>query len=230
MATTSRHVMHIRNIPCKILEEEFADVMRDLGLNAHRYALYFPKRQRRRGQFNNLGYGFASCSGAEDAETFARVMHGFRFENVASKKQLEIEQGYYTSAIESSWWWSVGQPNARNALQEVTRASDDDGFEVMRTDAAAWGQPGARGALQAVTQVSDDARVDVMLSYAAARNEADSLNVPELNPTLSSGSVPRSPDACGVPPTRLAVGLAHLMRDSRDACVSESTRGFFRFQ
>eukprot|EP00928_Gymnodinium_smaydae_P100472 TRINITY_DN9865_c0_g1_i6.p1 TRINITY_DN9865_c0_g1~~TRINITY_DN9865_c0_g1_i6.p1 ORF type:complete len:250 (-),score=29.70 TRINITY_DN9865_c0_g1_i6:328-1020(-) len=230
MATSSRHVMHIRNIPCKILEEEFMDVMRDLGLHAPRYALHFPKRRRRQGRLNNLGYGFASCSLAEDAEAFARAMHGFRFDNVASKKQLVIEQWHHTSAIESSWWWSVGQPNTHYALQAVTQANDDDGFEVMQSYEAAWGQPDAREALQAWTPSSDDVGVDVMQSYAASSNEADSMSSPERNPTFSIRSASRSPDACEVPPTRLARSLAHLANESSDAWVNESAPIFFRFQ
>eukprot|EP00928_Gymnodinium_smaydae_P066123 TRINITY_DN49183_c0_g1_i1.p1 TRINITY_DN49183_c0_g1~~TRINITY_DN49183_c0_g1_i1.p1 ORF type:complete len:187 (-),score=25.56 TRINITY_DN49183_c0_g1_i1:198-758(-) len=84
-------VLCIRHIPCKILDADFQQAMHEAGLDAARYSLYLPKRKGRRGQFNNFGYGFATCNQRGDAEAFLGVFQGYQFENIQSSKRLLIE-------------------------------------------------------------------------------------------------------------------------------------------
>eukprot|EP00928_Gymnodinium_smaydae_P056763 TRINITY_DN40090_c0_g1_i1.p1 TRINITY_DN40090_c0_g1~~TRINITY_DN40090_c0_g1_i1.p1 ORF type:complete len:230 (-),score=19.91 TRINITY_DN40090_c0_g1_i1:228-848(-) len=83
----------LRNLPCKILEDDFGHIMFERGLDVSSYSLHFPKRKGRRGQWNNFGYGFVTCWRDEDADVFVRLFQDYRFEGVASAKTLRIELG-----------------------------------------------------------------------------------------------------------------------------------------
>eukprot|EP00928_Gymnodinium_smaydae_P069660 TRINITY_DN5327_c0_g1_i2.p1 TRINITY_DN5327_c0_g1~~TRINITY_DN5327_c0_g1_i2.p1 ORF type:complete len:198 (-),score=18.65 TRINITY_DN5327_c0_g1_i2:266-859(-) len=120
-------VLHVRNIPCKILEDKLSETIREVGLDASRYELYLPKRPGRQGRFNNFGYGFVTCRGTEDAEAFTRVMQGHRFQNIDSLKHLVIEPGN-SNYLDESNQWAVDQPGSTDMYQAVTQTSHDRGF------------------------------------------------------------------------------------------------------
>eukprot|EP00928_Gymnodinium_smaydae_P068367 TRINITY_DN5148_c0_g2_i1.p1 TRINITY_DN5148_c0_g2~~TRINITY_DN5148_c0_g2_i1.p1 ORF type:complete len:218 (+),score=28.70 TRINITY_DN5148_c0_g2_i1:37-654(+) len=83
----------VRNLPCKILEDNLAQIMVERGLDVSNYRMYFPKRSGRQGRLNNYGFGFVDCWRNEDAEIFIRLFHGYRFEGILSAKTLRVELG-----------------------------------------------------------------------------------------------------------------------------------------
>eukprot|EP00928_Gymnodinium_smaydae_P075250 TRINITY_DN58258_c0_g1_i1.p1 TRINITY_DN58258_c0_g1~~TRINITY_DN58258_c0_g1_i1.p1 ORF type:complete len:229 (+),score=30.18 TRINITY_DN58258_c0_g1_i1:78-689(+) len=91
MATTI--TLCLRHLPCKVLEDDFKDIMTEYGFAPSRFELFFPKKKGRQGRLNNFGYGFLTCWQEEDARAFARVFQHYRFEHIDSDKELFIEQG-----------------------------------------------------------------------------------------------------------------------------------------
>eukprot|EP00928_Gymnodinium_smaydae_P069529 TRINITY_DN5303_c0_g1_i1.p1 TRINITY_DN5303_c0_g1~~TRINITY_DN5303_c0_g1_i1.p1 ORF type:complete len:269 (+),score=25.20 TRINITY_DN5303_c0_g1_i1:61-807(+) len=123
-------VLHLRHVPCKVLEADLSDAIGALGLDASRYDVYFPKRAGRRGVMNNFGYGFVTCREQEDAELFSRSFQGFRFPNIQTDKRMIVEpkaghrpMGLRRSQMGSSHWASgypetSSGPMARHHSQE----------------------------------------------------------------------------------------------------------------
>eukprot|EP00928_Gymnodinium_smaydae_P016573 TRINITY_DN16237_c0_g1_i1.p1 TRINITY_DN16237_c0_g1~~TRINITY_DN16237_c0_g1_i1.p1 ORF type:complete len:201 (-),score=18.48 TRINITY_DN16237_c0_g1_i1:239-841(-) len=200
MAST---VLHVRNVPCKVLEEDFTGAMRDVGLDLSRYDIYFPKKLGRQGRMNNFGYGFITCSGTEDAEEFTRAMQGFHFEGINSQKRLVVEVGNNTSANES-WFCEVDHSSAPDSGRAVTFANDGIGFD------AAW------------TSYSG-----VQRSWLQERSRTSAAASGCVR------SVPAGPEAYDVPPTRLIADepcLANLAAGLSDTWMNQPTRELYRYQ
>eukprot|EP00928_Gymnodinium_smaydae_P000011 TRINITY_DN10005_c0_g2_i3.p1 TRINITY_DN10005_c0_g2~~TRINITY_DN10005_c0_g2_i3.p1 ORF type:complete len:223 (-),score=23.50 TRINITY_DN10005_c0_g2_i3:198-809(-) len=202
----ARVVLYIRNIPCKVLEPEFRDTMRERGLDESRYEVHFPKRARPSGRYNNFGYGFVACNRPEDAEALTRAMDGFRFENIDSSKQLLVEvANRNTAALPMGFGFADDQQSASDAVRVGTPAMN------------AWG--------------SSTSFVAASQSSPAAPDCSESTRMSEQNQTLpvaygeslewSVGSG-LGPDASEMPATRLAA--------SADALAHEPSRMASRFQ
>eukprot|EP00928_Gymnodinium_smaydae_P078533 TRINITY_DN6262_c0_g2_i3.p1 TRINITY_DN6262_c0_g2~~TRINITY_DN6262_c0_g2_i3.p1 ORF type:complete len:227 (+),score=33.56 TRINITY_DN6262_c0_g2_i3:58-681(+) len=203
-------ILHLRHIPCKVLETDFRAIVQELGLDESRYEVFFPKRARRTRRFNNFGYGFVTCNGQEDAEAFARTMDGYRFEHIDSRKQLVVEWGNLNAASRSS------ESEAHGAMHAAVEASADSGL----TSSFA-------------TRRSFSVALSPSESMSVARGSA---TYPALDIALQESSltwVPRHPGAHEVPPTRLAFdegSLAHVAVHSGDELANGSSQRFFRFQ
>eukprot|EP00928_Gymnodinium_smaydae_P078535 TRINITY_DN6262_c1_g2_i1.p1 TRINITY_DN6262_c1_g2~~TRINITY_DN6262_c1_g2_i1.p1 ORF type:complete len:256 (+),score=31.91 TRINITY_DN6262_c1_g2_i1:39-806(+) len=91
MSSSGTFVLHLRHVPCKVLEADLMDAMRAAGLDSPRYNVYFPKRPGRHGVMNNFGYGFVTCREQEDADVFTRLFQGFQFANIQSDKRMLVE-------------------------------------------------------------------------------------------------------------------------------------------
>eukprot|EP00928_Gymnodinium_smaydae_P100313 TRINITY_DN9817_c1_g1_i3.p1 TRINITY_DN9817_c1_g1~~TRINITY_DN9817_c1_g1_i3.p1 ORF type:complete len:202 (+),score=32.48 TRINITY_DN9817_c1_g1_i3:31-606(+) len=185
-------VLHVKNVPCKVLEADLLEVMQQVGLHVSRYELYFPKKIGRQGRYNNFGYGFVSCRAQDDAEAFARALHGFRFEHIRSNKQLVIELGNSNSLPSA-----VGQSGAPSALQLRIQVSNNG----LTTPAFALRQSSFADPFSSYRMTASGR--DASLSAADAALSERSM-----------GSVCGQPDACDVPPTRLATpdrSLQHLV-------------------
>eukprot|EP00928_Gymnodinium_smaydae_P023429 TRINITY_DN1933_c1_g4_i1.p1 TRINITY_DN1933_c1_g4~~TRINITY_DN1933_c1_g4_i1.p1 ORF type:complete len:208 (-),score=28.91 TRINITY_DN1933_c1_g4_i1:236-859(-) len=196
-------VLHVRNCPCKILEEDLTCVMRNVGLDVSRYEIYFPKKLGRQGRRNNFGYGFVTCSGSEDAEAFTRAMHGYRFEHINSSKHLVVEPRNCRSDPFLRAW-NVDHPLALDLEQAATRASD--GVEFNKMETSHTGVPISRG----------------------QDHERDSSNAGGCIGSMSAGPV-----AHEVPPTRLLAdeaSLANLAGQWSNAMIHESMPVVFRYQ
>eukprot|EP00928_Gymnodinium_smaydae_P041726 TRINITY_DN2819_c0_g1_i2.p1 TRINITY_DN2819_c0_g1~~TRINITY_DN2819_c0_g1_i2.p1 ORF type:complete len:214 (+),score=12.13 TRINITY_DN2819_c0_g1_i2:99-740(+) len=209
-------VLHVRNIPCKILEADLRDVMQEVGLDVSRYELHLPKKPGRQGRYNNFGYGFVTCHGPEDAELFTRALQGFHFENIASSKRLVIEPGRGNAAVELMDS-AYGHPGAPDAMHEWTQRdcdwwSTDSSFTMARSsttasyfqESAGWAEHNAR--------------------FPTVHRG------PQEYQTVSGYA---GPDASEVPSTRLAPdgrSLVHFEADSTDALFNVSSRTPFCFQ
>eukprot|EP00928_Gymnodinium_smaydae_P000012 TRINITY_DN10005_c1_g1_i2.p1 TRINITY_DN10005_c1_g1~~TRINITY_DN10005_c1_g1_i2.p1 ORF type:complete len:218 (-),score=7.47 TRINITY_DN10005_c1_g1_i2:188-841(-) len=213
-------VLHVRNIPCKVLETELGDTMRMVGLDVSRYALFFPKKLGRQGRYNNYGYGFVTCSGTEDAEAFFQTMHGFRFQNINSNKRLIVESGYSNAAVERMDSVS-GQPAA--AWVEHSWCPIPGSTTSSSIDDHTWRSTSSSVALSSTMWRSSRMSEHNATLPAAHKGLLECLTV--------SGS--EGPDASEVPQTRLDVperSLAHFVADSADTSMNDSPRGFFCFQ
>eukprot|EP00928_Gymnodinium_smaydae_P041731 TRINITY_DN2819_c0_g4_i2.p1 TRINITY_DN2819_c0_g4~~TRINITY_DN2819_c0_g4_i2.p1 ORF type:complete len:214 (+),score=8.57 TRINITY_DN2819_c0_g4_i2:68-709(+) len=209
-------VLHVRNIPCKILEPELRDVMQEVGLDVTRYELYLPKKPGRQGRYNNFGYGFITCSGPEDAELFTRTLQGLHFEDIASSKRLIIEMGRGNAAVESSDS-ALRHPGAPDAMHAMTQRNRD------------WW--------------STDSSFAMSRSYPVASHFPRSTGWAEHNaafPTAYRGpqeyqivSGSAGPDSSEVPSTCLALddcSPEHFEADSDDALLNVSSRAPFCYQ
>eukprot|EP00928_Gymnodinium_smaydae_P082941 TRINITY_DN66205_c0_g1_i1.p1 TRINITY_DN66205_c0_g1~~TRINITY_DN66205_c0_g1_i1.p1 ORF type:complete len:179 (-),score=22.07 TRINITY_DN66205_c0_g1_i1:283-819(-) len=129
-----RHVLCIRNLPCKILEDDLMEVMLSLGLDLSRYQLHFPKARRRRRQFINVGYGFATCWCAEDAHALVERLQGYRFENIQSAKQLTIERANSSITDVSSHSNQASFASANTPASAETDRHDDAAGPLLEED------------------------------------------------------------------------------------------------
>eukprot|EP00928_Gymnodinium_smaydae_P078532 TRINITY_DN6262_c0_g2_i2.p1 TRINITY_DN6262_c0_g2~~TRINITY_DN6262_c0_g2_i2.p1 ORF type:complete len:218 (+),score=38.33 TRINITY_DN6262_c0_g2_i2:32-655(+) len=203
-------ILHVRNIPCKVVETSLRDTMQEVGLDVSRYEIYLPKKLGRQARYTNFGYGFVTCHGEEDAEAFARTMDGYRFEHIDSRKQLVVEWGNLNAASRSS------ESEAHGAMHAAVEASADSGL----TSSFA-------------TRRSFSVALSPSESMSVARGSA---TYPALDIALQESSltwVPRHPGAHEVPPTRLAFdegSLAHVAVHSGDELANGSSQRFFRFQ
>eukprot|EP00928_Gymnodinium_smaydae_P000009 TRINITY_DN10005_c0_g1_i1.p1 TRINITY_DN10005_c0_g1~~TRINITY_DN10005_c0_g1_i1.p1 ORF type:complete len:217 (-),score=19.23 TRINITY_DN10005_c0_g1_i1:411-1061(-) len=212
-------ILHVRNVPCKILETDFREMMQEVGLDVDRYALYLPKKLGRQGRYNNFGYGFVTCYDGRDAELFTRAIHGFHFENIASSKRLVIEPKRGNAPVEplQSVFGQPGSPDAGHAVTQATcdwRSTNSSFAGSLRSPASASSYfPGSTG----------------MVEHYSASSAAQ--NGPRECWTASGLE---GPDASNVPLTRLAVdGQAAAERfraDAGDALLDVSSKGLFRFQ
>eukprot|EP00928_Gymnodinium_smaydae_P074360 TRINITY_DN5741_c0_g1_i1.p1 TRINITY_DN5741_c0_g1~~TRINITY_DN5741_c0_g1_i1.p1 ORF type:complete len:206 (-),score=31.90 TRINITY_DN5741_c0_g1_i1:443-1060(-) len=201
-------VLHLKNIPCKVLEGSFIDAMHEVGLDTSRYELYFPKRSRPQGRFNNFGYGFVHCVSKEDAVAFTRAMHGFRFKNINSSKQLVIEPGY-NYAVNERERYAVGTAYASTQVTDDV-GSNASAVAAMRSTAAS-----------AIREGMSFAEHDIASLYSCCTS------------TPSVTSCNRQPDAFEVPPTRLGArhwSLVHAAVDENDPLSNESFGAIYRFQ
>eukprot|EP00928_Gymnodinium_smaydae_P007400 TRINITY_DN12661_c0_g4_i2.p1 TRINITY_DN12661_c0_g4~~TRINITY_DN12661_c0_g4_i2.p1 ORF type:complete len:210 (+),score=7.72 TRINITY_DN12661_c0_g4_i2:59-688(+) len=201
--TSSQYILHVQNIPCKVLEADFRTTMRKVGLDVSRYHLYFPKRTRRSGRSNNYGYGFVHCGGAGDAEAFTQRMQGFRFEDIGSNKRLAIRTANRSSAAFPMGFDStVDQLGASYAVDAWTQHVES------------WGS-----STSSSTSSSPVAYLSANTSLAehSATLPTASMGAPES--LISSGV---RPDVSEVPPTRLAGPTYPL--------ANESAHMAFRFQ
>eukprot|EP00928_Gymnodinium_smaydae_P028533 TRINITY_DN21731_c0_g2_i1.p1 TRINITY_DN21731_c0_g2~~TRINITY_DN21731_c0_g2_i1.p1 ORF type:complete len:203 (-),score=20.22 TRINITY_DN21731_c0_g2_i1:126-734(-) len=198
-------ILHVRNVPCKVLEADFANAIQQVGLDESRYEIYFPKKLGRQGRYNNFGYGFVECSGEEDAEVFTRALQGFRFENIDSCKRLVIEPANSNAGLEAR---AAVESRVPDGVHEVTYANH------------AWG-----------TTTSSFAP---FRRSPEAPYFSESARMVEHNGMFPAAPIRfRRPDAAEVPPTRLAFderSLAHLVAESTDALGNESSRSAFCFQ
>eukprot|EP00928_Gymnodinium_smaydae_P007398 TRINITY_DN12661_c0_g2_i4.p1 TRINITY_DN12661_c0_g2~~TRINITY_DN12661_c0_g2_i4.p1 ORF type:complete len:209 (+),score=17.28 TRINITY_DN12661_c0_g2_i4:66-692(+) len=208
MAGTANHttspyfILHLRNIPCKVLEADLRNTMWELGLDVSRYELYFPKRTRRLGRSNNYGYGFVHCSRAEDAEAFSRSMHGFRFENIDSSKRLAVETANRSS---------VALPDGLNSALDQSGAS----YEVGAwTTVDTWGS-----STSSCTSFPSSSPVPYLSANTSLAEHSAALPAAYMECPIGSGV---TPDVCEVPPTRLA-GPSRALAD-------ESSHMTFRYQ
>eukprot|EP00928_Gymnodinium_smaydae_P015410 TRINITY_DN15696_c0_g2_i1.p1 TRINITY_DN15696_c0_g2~~TRINITY_DN15696_c0_g2_i1.p1 ORF type:complete len:203 (-),score=27.55 TRINITY_DN15696_c0_g2_i1:131-739(-) len=198
-------VLHVKNIPCKVLEGSFRDAMREVGLDTTRYVLSFPKRSRPQGRLNNYGYGFVHCVCGEDAAAFAQAMHGFRFQDIDSSKQLVIEPGR-NSAEDERARWAVGPAYAPSQVT-VDAESSASVVAAMCTPASACREG---------------------MSFT----EDDMTTTCRRGPSSVITSCSRQPDAFEVPPTRLGAWRlpANVVVDENDPLASESLGAILRFQ
>eukprot|EP00928_Gymnodinium_smaydae_P022032 TRINITY_DN18634_c0_g1_i1.p1 TRINITY_DN18634_c0_g1~~TRINITY_DN18634_c0_g1_i1.p1 ORF type:complete len:193 (-),score=25.37 TRINITY_DN18634_c0_g1_i1:246-824(-) len=100
MSTSVAHQLHLRHIPCKLLDDNLRDAMTDLGLDPSRFEIYLPKRPGRHGRMGNLGYAFVTCREQDDVEAFTRSFHGMQFDNIASSKRMVVEWAYEHQSTE----------------------------------------------------------------------------------------------------------------------------------
>eukprot|EP00928_Gymnodinium_smaydae_P055957 TRINITY_DN3941_c1_g1_i1.p1 TRINITY_DN3941_c1_g1~~TRINITY_DN3941_c1_g1_i1.p1 ORF type:complete len:226 (+),score=30.98 TRINITY_DN3941_c1_g1_i1:56-733(+) len=174
----------IRHIPCKILESDFGDAMAAFRLDTYRYELYLPKRKGRKGQYNNFGYGFVTCGQKQDADAFARAFQGFRFQSVQSHKKLYIEP-----ASRSSHSADFSASSSRSEVNFV--------LEMF----AHTGAPSTYELASAFPEIASATMYTFAHMSAAEPLEWLSFESP---PTGSGISRLKIPDACELPPTRLA--------------------------
>eukprot|EP00928_Gymnodinium_smaydae_P006711 TRINITY_DN1238_c0_g2_i1.p1 TRINITY_DN1238_c0_g2~~TRINITY_DN1238_c0_g2_i1.p1 ORF type:complete len:212 (-),score=6.07 TRINITY_DN1238_c0_g2_i1:212-847(-) len=176
-------ILHVGNIPCKILEEDFADTIHEVGLDVSRYSLFFPKRIGRQGRYNNYGYGFVECSGTEDAQAFSHLMQGFRFQGINSSKELVIEYGNSNQANVPAHR-TDGQRGDYNAYHALSQSNDS--LEFMQSHA-----------LQSHTASLESDGTSV----ASQNRTLACADLASLRSSLSTGT--HGPQAHEVPPTRL---------------------------
>eukprot|EP00928_Gymnodinium_smaydae_P041729 TRINITY_DN2819_c0_g3_i2.p1 TRINITY_DN2819_c0_g3~~TRINITY_DN2819_c0_g3_i2.p1 ORF type:complete len:220 (+),score=6.26 TRINITY_DN2819_c0_g3_i2:48-662(+) len=200
-------VLHVRNIPCKILETELRDVMREFGLDVSRYVLYVPKKPGRQGRYNNFGYGFVTCSDAEAAQLFTRTLQGYHFENIASCKRLVIEPGHGNTAV-GPRCSAFGQSGSPDAWHTVTPSNSD------------WWSTNSSYTVSPTSSGSTDVVGHHGMYAAAQHGRRECWAVPGFE----------GPDVSKVPPTRLAVDEPHSVADPADTLLSDSSRMCFRFQ
>eukprot|EP00928_Gymnodinium_smaydae_P031327 TRINITY_DN23024_c1_g1_i1.p1 TRINITY_DN23024_c1_g1~~TRINITY_DN23024_c1_g1_i1.p1 ORF type:complete len:229 (-),score=29.76 TRINITY_DN23024_c1_g1_i1:427-1068(-) len=209
-------ILHVRNIPCKVLETSFQETMQEVGLDVSRYELYFPKKVGRQGRYNNYGYCFVTCWSTEDAEAFIRTMDGFRFENINSHKHLIIEPARNNVQVEPVDE-AFGQPGALDAVRALTPVTYD--WESTHSPFACSGISTASAYFPGNSSSAEhDAEFPV-----AHEGPQESL--------FRSGF--EAPRASQVPPTYLAVderSLTRSMVDSTKELADASSRTLFRFQ
>jgi len=76
----------IRNLPCRVTQEDLVQVIDSLGLSSRYNYVYIPSRNR---SHANKGYGFINVHTEEDEELFARVFDGLpasRFEGLPAAR------------------------------------------------------------------------------------------------------------------------------------------------
>eukprot|EP00928_Gymnodinium_smaydae_P062042 TRINITY_DN4598_c0_g1_i2.p1 TRINITY_DN4598_c0_g1~~TRINITY_DN4598_c0_g1_i2.p1 ORF type:complete len:264 (+),score=25.82 TRINITY_DN4598_c0_g1_i2:18-809(+) len=93
MATSAPVVLHVRHVPCQVLEADLTNAISALGLDAARYDVYFPKQpgRGRKARMSNFGYGFVTCRSQVDADVFTREFQGFQFAHIQSSKKMLVE-------------------------------------------------------------------------------------------------------------------------------------------
>eukprot|EP00928_Gymnodinium_smaydae_P062043 TRINITY_DN4598_c0_g1_i3.p1 TRINITY_DN4598_c0_g1~~TRINITY_DN4598_c0_g1_i3.p1 ORF type:complete len:264 (+),score=16.78 TRINITY_DN4598_c0_g1_i3:18-809(+) len=96
MATSAPVVLHVRHVPCQVLEADLKNAISAFGLDAARYDVYFPKQpgRGRKGRTSNFGYGFVTCGSQADADVFTRVFQGFQFAHIQSSKRMLVETSH----------------------------------------------------------------------------------------------------------------------------------------
>eukprot|EP00928_Gymnodinium_smaydae_P078531 TRINITY_DN6262_c0_g1_i1.p1 TRINITY_DN6262_c0_g1~~TRINITY_DN6262_c0_g1_i1.p1 ORF type:complete len:220 (+),score=29.89 TRINITY_DN6262_c0_g1_i1:32-661(+) len=205
-------ILHVRNIPCKVVETSLRDTMQEVGLDVSRYEIYLPKKLGRQGRYNNFGYGFVTCWRSEDAEAFIRTMRGFCFENINSHKLLLIEPAR-SNVASGPVDIAFGQPGALDAVHAATPASYDR--QSAASSSECLGISSESGHLPRNASVAE---------HDAARPAA-------YKGTLESfiGARCEVPDVSQVPATRLAFD-ERFMDAARKALLDESSRTLFRFQ
>eukprot|EP00928_Gymnodinium_smaydae_P006710 TRINITY_DN1238_c0_g1_i1.p1 TRINITY_DN1238_c0_g1~~TRINITY_DN1238_c0_g1_i1.p1 ORF type:complete len:202 (-),score=17.34 TRINITY_DN1238_c0_g1_i1:317-922(-) len=197
-------ILHVGNIPCKILEEDFANKIREVGLDASRYSLSFPKKLGRQGRYNNYGYGFVECSGTEDAQAFFHLMQGFRFQGINSSKELVIEYANRNQANVLAHR-TDGQRGDYNAFPALFQSNDSLDFLQSH-------------ALQSLTAPLDSDGT----SIASQNRTLACADFASLRSSLGTGA--NGPQAHEVPPTR-------LVSDERGPWnPQEETQIAFRYQ
>eukprot|EP00928_Gymnodinium_smaydae_P042945 TRINITY_DN28878_c0_g1_i1.p1 TRINITY_DN28878_c0_g1~~TRINITY_DN28878_c0_g1_i1.p1 ORF type:complete len:138 (-),score=23.59 TRINITY_DN28878_c0_g1_i1:300-713(-) len=82
----------LRHVPCELMEDDFANIMIEFGLEVSNYKLCFPKRSTRQGLDKNFGYGFVTCRREEHADNFIRHLHNFQFDDRTSAERLRVER------------------------------------------------------------------------------------------------------------------------------------------
>eukprot|EP00928_Gymnodinium_smaydae_P087008 TRINITY_DN71371_c0_g1_i1.p1 TRINITY_DN71371_c0_g1~~TRINITY_DN71371_c0_g1_i1.p1 ORF type:complete len:228 (-),score=25.81 TRINITY_DN71371_c0_g1_i1:184-822(-) len=211
----SEIILHVRNIPCKVLETSLLETMQEVGLDVSRYELYFPKKPGRQGRYNNFGYCFVTCWSTEDAEAFIRTMEGYRFENINSSKHLIIEPARSNVEVEPVDL-AFGQPGALDAV----RARAPENYD--RVSASPFAYAGISSASEYFPGSAYVAESDAKLPVAHAEPHEPLV-----------GSRCEGPDASQVPATQLAVdgrSAAGFMVDSTNASADASSRARFRYQ
>eukprot|EP00928_Gymnodinium_smaydae_P067642 TRINITY_DN50632_c0_g1_i1.p1 TRINITY_DN50632_c0_g1~~TRINITY_DN50632_c0_g1_i1.p1 ORF type:complete len:218 (+),score=9.98 TRINITY_DN50632_c0_g1_i1:24-656(+) len=206
-------ILHVRNVPCKVLETCLQDTMQEVGLDVSRYEIYFPKKPGRQGRYNNFGYGFVTCWRTEDAEAFIRTMHGFCFDNINSHKHLAVEPARGNLASEPLDE-AFGRPGALDSVHAMTPVTHDrfpnSSIDCLGISTASAHFPSTY--FSGSTSVAE---------HNAARPGA------QRGPPIRSGRV--VPDDSQVPPTRLAFDERFIV-NSTNALVDESSLTRFCFQ
>lgn len=77
----------IRNLPCRIMEDELQVALASIGLGDRYDFLYLPRAHRK---VSNLGYAFVNCLTPEDAATLSERFAGYRFHGIASDKVCTV--------------------------------------------------------------------------------------------------------------------------------------------
>eukprot|EP00928_Gymnodinium_smaydae_P063560 TRINITY_DN47102_c0_g1_i1.p1 TRINITY_DN47102_c0_g1~~TRINITY_DN47102_c0_g1_i1.p1 ORF type:complete len:194 (-),score=16.47 TRINITY_DN47102_c0_g1_i1:353-892(-) len=175
-------VLWIRHLPCKVSKAELTEVLVQFGLDTCRYSVHVPKRRCSRGKTINFGYGFITCRHWSDAEALTRALQGFCFTNIQSGKRLSVELAHR----------SLIATDFSSALFKSQMTSDAGVLPYVSA-------PAGLDVLSASGNTKETACQNERSATFGALNEAHMNDVFGLPPTI--------PDACEVPPTRLATFL-----------------------
>lgn len=85
----------IRNIPCRVTQQQLVDVIDSMGFSGKYDFLYLPTggRSSTTGS-SNLGYGFINFIDPEFAEPFTDTFQNFQFEGTSSTKVLTVKPAH----------------------------------------------------------------------------------------------------------------------------------------
>jgi RNA recognition motif-containing protein len=80
--------MMLRNIPCRVTQEELEEVIRQMGFGGRCNFVYVPPSHRPQ---SNIGYAFVNLIDEASADAFKLDFDGFRFPGKLSKKVCEVQ-------------------------------------------------------------------------------------------------------------------------------------------